>query len=207
MDCSPLGFSVHGIFQARILEQVIIPFSRDLLTQGSSNPGIKPRSLALQADSLPTEPPGKPNNKGKERKKSEVAQWCPTLCYPVDCSLPGSSVHGIFQARVLEWVAISFSRESSQPRDRTWVSRIAGSKLQNLLSEPPQGGVCNSSKVNDKHCKMCVFQSSAPLGRRTRELRLFFLVSDSLVTTGSDQSLKREEQERGRQGRQAGRNL
>ena len=70
-----------------------------------------------------------------------------------------------------------------------------------LLSEPPQGGVCNSSKVNDKHCKMCVFLSSAPLGHRTRELRLFFLVSDSLGTTGSDQSLKREEQERGRQGR------
>ena len=44
----------------------------------------------------------------------------------MDCSLPGSSVHGIFQARVLEWVAISFSRESSPPRDRTQVSRIVG---------------------------------------------------------------------------------
>ena len=41
--------------------------------------------------------------------ESEVAQSCPTLCYPVDCSPPGSSVHGIFQARILEWVAISFS--------------------------------------------------------------------------------------------------
>ena len=39
------------------------------------------------------------------------------LCYPMDCSLPGFSVHGIFQARVPEWVAISFSRRSSQPRD------------------------------------------------------------------------------------------
>ena len=46
--------------------------------------------------------------------------------WPMDCSLPGSSVHGIFQARILEWVAISFSRGSSQPRDRTWVSCIAG---------------------------------------------------------------------------------
>ena len=46
----------------------------------------------------------------KERKESEVAQLCPTLCNPMDCSLPGSSIHGIFQARVLEWVAISFSR-------------------------------------------------------------------------------------------------
>ena len=48
------------------------------------------------------------------------------LCDPMDCNLPGSSVHGIFQARVLEWVTISFSRGSSQPRDWTWVSRIAG---------------------------------------------------------------------------------
>ena len=43
--------------------------------------------------------------------EGEVAQSCPRLCDPVDCSLPGSSVHGILQARVLEWVAISFSRD------------------------------------------------------------------------------------------------
>uniref|UniRef100_A0A8C6E430 Cytochrome c oxidase subunit 5A, mitochondrial n=1 Tax=Moschus moschiferus TaxID=68415 RepID=A0A8C6E430_MOSMO len=46
-----------------------------------------------------------------------IAQSCPTLCDPVDCSLPGFSVHGILQARILEWVTISFSRGSSQPRD------------------------------------------------------------------------------------------
>ena len=57
-------------------------------------------------------------------KWSEVAQSCPTLCDPMDCSLPGSSVHGIFQAIVLEWIAISFSKGSSQPRDRTRVSHI-----------------------------------------------------------------------------------
>ena len=57
---------------------------------------------------------------------SEVAQSCPTLCNPVDCSLPGFSVHGILQARVLEWVAISFSRGSSQPRDRTQVFHNGG---------------------------------------------------------------------------------
>ena len=51
---------------------------------------------------------------------------CPTLCDPMDCTLPGFSIHGILQARILEWVAISFSRGSSPPRDRTWVSRIAG---------------------------------------------------------------------------------
>ena len=52
----------------------------------------------------------------------------------VDCSPPGSSVHGILQARILEWVAISFSRGSSPPRDQTQVSRIAG---RCLTSEPP----------------------------------------------------------------------
>ena len=59
-------------------------------------------------------------------KWSEVAQSCPTLCDPMDYSLPGSSVHGVFQARILEWVVISFSRRSSQSRDWTWVSLIVG---------------------------------------------------------------------------------
>ena len=56
----------------------------------------------------------------------EVAQSCPALCDPMDCGLPGSTLHGILQARVLEWVAISFSRGSSQPRNRTQVFHIAG---------------------------------------------------------------------------------
>ena len=59
----------------------------------------------------------------------EVTQSFLTLCDPMDCSPPGSSVHGILQARILEWVAISFSRGSSQPRDRTWVSCIAGRRF------------------------------------------------------------------------------
>ena len=49
----------------------------------------------------------------KVKSESEVVQSCPTLCDPMDWSLPGSSVHDIFQARVLEWVAISFSKGSS----------------------------------------------------------------------------------------------
>ena len=60
------------------------------------------------------------------QSESEVTQSCLTLCDPMDCSLPGSSIHGIFQARVLEWVAVSFSRGSSPPRDQTQVSRIVG---------------------------------------------------------------------------------
>ena len=57
---------------------------------------------------------------------NEVAQSCPTLCDPMDCSLPGSSVHGNFQARVLEWAATSFSKGSSWPRDQTWISCVSG---------------------------------------------------------------------------------
>ena len=58
--------------------------------------------------------------------KVKVTQSCPTLCDHMDCSLPGSSAHGILQAKILQWVAIPFSRVSSQPRDRTQVSHIAG---------------------------------------------------------------------------------
>ena len=54
-----MDYTFHGILQARILEWVVVPFSR-----GSSNPGIKPRSPALQVDSLPAEPPGKSKNTG-----------------------------------------------------------------------------------------------------------------------------------------------
>ena len=55
-----------------------------------------------------------------------VVQSCPTLCDPMDCSLSGSSVHGILQARTLEWVAMPSSRGSSRPRDQTRVSCITG---------------------------------------------------------------------------------
>ena len=70
----------------------------------------------------------------KKVKWSEVAQLCPTLCDPMDCSLPGSSIHGIFQAGVLAWVAISFSRGSSQTRDQT---RSHTLQADTLPSEPP----------------------------------------------------------------------
>ena len=60
-------------------------------------------------------------------------QLCLTLCNPSDCSPPGSSVHGILQARILEWVVIPFSRESSQTRDQT---RSPTMQADSLLSEP-----------------------------------------------------------------------
>ena len=61
-----------------------------------------------------------------KKSDSAVAHLCPVLCDPIDHSLPGSSINGIFQARILEWVAIAFSRRSSQPRDWTRVSRVVG---------------------------------------------------------------------------------
>ena len=61
--------------------------------------------------------------------ESEVAQSCPILCDPMDCSLPGSSVRGIFQSRILEWVALSFYRRSSWPRDWTRVSRMVARRF------------------------------------------------------------------------------
>ena len=72
-----------------------------------------------------------------EVKWSEVAQSYLTLCDPMDCSLQTSSIHGIFQASVLEWVAISFSRETSQSRNRTQVSCMqADSLLTELWGKP-----------------------------------------------------------------------
>ena len=115
MDHSPPGSSVHGILQARILERVAVPSSR-----GSSQPRVRTQvSPALQADSLPAEPQGKPIEGMKLKVK--VAQSCPTLCDPMDYT-----VHGILQARILEGVAYPFSSGSSWPRNRTKVSCIAG---------------------------------------------------------------------------------
>ena len=67
--------------------------------------------------------------------KVKVAQSCPTLHDPMVCSLPGSSVHGILQARILEWVAVPFFRGSSRPGDRT---RSPALRADSLPSEPPE---------------------------------------------------------------------
>ena len=74
-----------------------------------------------------------------------ITQSCPTL--PMDCSPPDSSVHGILQARILEWVAIAFSMESSQPRDRTWISHI-GRRLLYHLSHQESPYSCLSLRAN-----------------------------------------------------------
>ena len=70
----------------------------------------------------------------RNKKKMLVAQSCLTLCDPMDCSLPGSSVHGILQARILEWVTIPFYRGSSDPGIEP---RSPELQADSLLSEPP----------------------------------------------------------------------
>ena len=114
MDCSLPGSSSMGFSKQEYWSGLPCPSPGDL-----PDPGIEPESSAapaLQADSLLL-----------SHWVSEVTQSCLTLCNPMDCSnLPCSSVHGIFQARVLEWVAISFSRGSSRPRGWTQVFHVVG---------------------------------------------------------------------------------
>ena len=78
-------------------------------------------------------------------KWSEVAPSCPTLCDPMDCSLPGSSVHGVSQARTLEWVAICFSGGSSRTRDRTQVSCTAGRHFTVWANREPKHNTMNKT--------------------------------------------------------------
>ena len=127
MEGSPPGSSVHGIFQVRILDWVDISCST-----GSSRPRDQIHiSCIFCVDRLIL----------YHWATWEalcvcvcvcvcmcvlVAQPCPTIFNSMDCSLPGSSVHGILQVRILEWVTIPFSSGSSWPRDQTQVSCITG---------------------------------------------------------------------------------
>ena len=113
---------------------MLVLLSRSVVSDSSRPHGLQPTRLPRPWDS-----PGK--NTGvcchfllqsmKVKSESEVARSCPTLHDPMDCSPPGSSIHRIFLARALEWVASPFSRGSSQPRDPTWVSCIAGGFFTN----------------------------------------------------------------------------
>ena len=105
-SCSVVSDSLlpHGLYspwnsQARILEGVAFPFSR-----GSSHPRDRTQVLHIA---------GRFFTSWATRENLLVTQSCWTLCDPVDCSPPGFSVHGILQARTLEWVAISFSGKGS----------------------------------------------------------------------------------------------
>ena len=93
-------------------------------------------------------------------RESEVAQSCLTLCNPMDSILPGSSVHEILQTRVLECMAISFSRVSSWPRDRTWVSHIAGTWL--TVRATREVILCNSVQFSSVQSLSHVRLSATP---------------------------------------------
>ena len=99
MDCSTPGSFVHGIFQARVLEWGAIALSEHSLLSGSKFSLYSHRCARVLI--------------------------CVRLCNSMDCSPPGSSVHGISQARTLEWFAMLSSRGSSQPRDQTCVSYVS----------------------------------------------------------------------------------
>ena len=153
MDCNPPGSSVHGILLARTLQWVVMPSSafsswseiEPMVSCISCIAGrfctAEPSGQLIQRVAYLNPVPrivkcttytplhygsGNPHYSLESESENEVAQSCLILCEPIDYSLPGFSVHGIFQARVLEWVAISFSRVSSWPRDQTQISCIAG---------------------------------------------------------------------------------
>ena len=83
---------------------------------------------------------------------AKLLQLCPILCHPLHYNLPSSSVHGIFQARILEWVAISLSRGSSPPRDRTWTiwshKRLSDSAQHSDI----KGNRTSSLYTRNEHC-------------------------------------------------------
>ena len=94
-------------------------------------------------------------------------QSCPTICDPVGCSRPGSSVHGISQTRILEWVAISSSRGSSQPRDQTWVFCLLHWQAGSLSLVPP-------GKLAAAAAKSLIGSVHLPFGTVTRKRELSF---------------------------------
>ena len=151
------------ISQARKLEWVSMPSSR-----GSSQP--RDWTLCLlgllhwQVESLAPAP--------LSVCSEVVTQSCPTLCDPMDCTLQGSSVHGIFQAQVLEWVDISFSRGSSPPRDQTRVSCIAGSSFT----------VWATREYVLSIKQICQNQKQRQLSKNTFEIRKHFLSSSKMGT-------------------------
>ena len=83
---------------------------------------------------------------------SSVSQSCPTLWDPMNCSLPDSAVHGIFQVRILEWVVISFSRGFSQPINRTSVSYIILTSGRFFTLAPAAKSLCGGHLVSTPIC-------------------------------------------------------
>jgi len=88
----------------------------------------------------------------KVKSESEVTQSCPTLSDPMDCSPPGSSVHGIFQARVLEWGAIAFSEETHEKMFNTSLFTSQGNANQITIPHPIKAHILSTTKQNFSSC-------------------------------------------------------
>ena len=152
MDCSLPGSSVHVHSPGKITGVGIDFLFQQIFCIQRWKPGFLHCKQILHH----LNHQGEGQFKGSE-SEGEVAQLCLTLCNPMDCSLPGSSVHRIFQAIVLEWIVISFSRGSSQLRDRIQVSRIVDRRFS----------VWATRKVGIKFMKLPV---SRHLGKRPRRI-------------------------------------
>ena len=90
---------------------------------------------------------------------AQLLQSCPTLCNPMDCSLPGPSVHGILQARILEWVAMPSSRGSSQPKDEPTSPASPALAGRFFTAEPPGKPKCTLSPNIIWHIKFSVHKN------------------------------------------------
>ena len=156
MDLSLPGSSIRGIFQARVLEWVAIAFSGvQAQRHWFSNNKVsiffftKHYICSLSYGSSSS----KPNHQWPVCASTCVhAQWCLTLCGSMNCSPPGSYVPGILQARILEWVAISFSRGSSWPSDQT---QVVSPPLSGRFfsTEPP--GKPQNTEISPKTLEEC----------------------------------------------------
>ena len=160
----------------------------------------------------------------------KVSQSCPTLCNPMDCSPPGSSVHGFLQTRILQWVAMPFSRRSSWPRDQTHISCIGrqvllplshqgsfhslafsrtswswnhtvGSSFR-LASLPWQSAFVNMSPPSFWDLLSSVLSSTDPVTNVEQEmLQAGPRSSQSLAVLRSTEQVRRYQQEQGKWGR------
>ena len=168
------------LYTGPCLSEIVGFKNRKLLSfPARSSPGLyQTTSLVVHRLSMPL----------KKESESEVVQSYLTLCDPMDCSLSGSSIHGIFQAKVLEWVAISFSRGSSQLRYQTWVSHIVGRRftvwvtrevlpLKKVLNTPKLAPSLNK-KDTVRPCDNCCSFLIVPL--------LFFFLPFSLNFQSSE---------------------
>ena len=135
-DCSPSGSSVREIFLARILEWVGVVHT-GVPPGDLPDPGIEPGCPALAGRFFTIDPPGNPLMLNMCVSMCLVTQSCLTLCSPMDWIPPGSSVHGLIQARILQWVAMASSRGSLPPRDGSSVSWSPALQADSLPLAPP----------------------------------------------------------------------